>query len=284
MWSREAGSHRTSIKWSTPISSVDQAPGVGAKASSVNATADRAVEMLLCFSAARPVWTLAELAERLAMPRSTAYRYAATLRSSGFLVEDHGHLSIGPKVVELARTARMNMSVIPVATPHVKALHARFGETVSVHQRIGHEIVALDVIQCSHPLRLTFVQQNDMLPWPATANGKVFLAMATADEADALLRAMTPVRFTPRTLANKRAMRAEMARIRAQGFSVSDEERYEGLRGVAAPIPAPDGGAFALSLGAPTFRMDDARLAEAISAVVGTAKAIVADLQEARGA
>jgi DNA-binding IclR family transcriptional regulator len=239
--------------------------------------------MLLCFSEARPVWTLAELAEQLGMPRSTAYRYANTLRSSGFLVEDGGRLSVGPRVVELARTAQSKSAVAKVGAPHLRALHASFGETVSLHQRRGHEILTLEVIECSHPLRMSFVQQNDMLPWPATANGKLLLAYAESEECRTLLQAMTPVQYTPQTIRSRRAMQAELARIREDGYALSSEERYEGLRGIAAPVIDRNGEAFALSLGAPTFRMGDANLQKVITALVQSAAAITSDLKGAHG-
>jgi DNA-binding IclR family transcriptional regulator len=247
--------------------------------SGANATADRAIEMLLCFSETRPVWTLGELAEHLGMPRSTAYRYANTLRSSGLLVEDSGRLGIGPRVVELARTAPTKSAAAQAAIAHLRALHARFGETVSLHQRRGHEILTLDIIECTHPLRMIFVQQNDMLPWPATANGKLFLAFAQAEECQALLEVMSPVRYTQWTIRSRRAMQTELVHIREQGYAVSSEERYEGLRGIAAPVIDPSGQTFAVSLGAPTFRMGDATLRKAIAAVVQTAGAITRDLQ-----
>jgi DNA-binding IclR family transcriptional regulator len=126
---------------------------------------------------------------------------------------------------------------------------------------------------------MIFLQQNDMLPWPATANGKVFLAYAEPGECRTLLAAMSPVRYTPQTIRSRRAMQAELTHIRENGYAVSSEERYEGLRGIAAPVIDPAGQILAVSLGAPTFRMGDAKLQKAIAAVMQTAGAITRDLQ-----
>jgi DNA-binding IclR family transcriptional regulator len=250
--------------------------------SGANVTADRAIAMLLCFTEARPIWTLADLAEHLGMPRSTAYRYVNTLRSSGFLIEDVGGLGIGPRVIELARIAQTKSAVAMAAASYLRALHAGFGETVSLHQRRGHEILTLEVIECSHPLRMSFAQQNDILPWPATANGKLLLAYCEPEECKALLQSMTPVQYTSRTIPSRRAMQAELARIRQDGYAVSSEERYEGLRGVAAPVIDAKGQTFALSLGAPIFRMTDANLQKVVAALVQSAGAITSDLKGTR--
>ena len=43
-------------------------------------------------------------------------------------------------------------------------------------------------------------------------------------------------RLTTRTVTTPKALRAELARVRAQGWAVVDQELEEGLRAVAAPI------------------------------------------------
>ncbi len=51
--------------------------------------------------------TAAEVAQRLNVARSTAYRYIQSLVSLGFLEDDKdGGFRIGRRVLELARTAR----------------------------------------------------------------------------------------------------------------------------------------------------------------------------------
>lgn len=58
------------------------------KGVSANSTADRAIEILLAFDAAHPVWTPTALAQHLEMPRSTIYRYFNSLKHYGLIVED----------------------------------------------------------------------------------------------------------------------------------------------------------------------------------------------------
>jgi IclR family pca regulon transcriptional regulator len=43
-------------------------------------------------------------------------------------------------------------------------------------------------------------------------------------------------RITPRTVASEPALRAELTKVRTQGFALVDQELEEGLRAVAAPI------------------------------------------------
>jgi predicted transcriptional regulator len=60
----------------------------GTKTSSANSTADRAIDILLLFTEERPTWLMAEIAAHFDMPRSTIYRYLASLRSYALIVED----------------------------------------------------------------------------------------------------------------------------------------------------------------------------------------------------
>src|SRR5258707_4164095 len=78
-----------------------------AESSQTNATALRAIEILLLFNADKPVWTSNEIADRLDMPRSTAYRYLASLRETGMIESNEGsQYSLGSRILALARVAR----------------------------------------------------------------------------------------------------------------------------------------------------------------------------------
>ena len=68
------------------------------------------------------------------------------------------------------------------------------------------------------------------------------------------------------------ALEAEIARTRAQGYAVDDEEFAPGIRCVARPIYDPEGRMIAaLGVSGPSVRVDDARLAELGRLVVSVA-------------
>ena len=45
-----------------------------------------------------------------------------------------------------------------------------------------------------------------------------------------------PERHTPKTIVQKRALRAEIERVRERGFAIVDEELELGLRSIAVPV------------------------------------------------
>jgi IclR family transcriptional regulator, pca regulon regulatory protein len=64
----------------------------------------------------------------------------------------------------------------------------------------------------------------------------VLLAGLSEADLDAYLSKVDIEKLTPRTVGSITALRAELTRVRAQGFALVDQELEEGLRAVAAPI------------------------------------------------
>ena len=244
------------------------------KSGAVNSTADRAIDILLLFSEERPRWTLQEIAAHFGMPRTTSYRYINSLRAYALIVEDEkGGYRLGPRIFPLARIARAGISILNVAAPALEALNATFGEAVTFYERVDQEVIALTRLECRHRVRLTYIR-GQLLPWPATASSKVLLANAALDEQQALLRLMEPVRYTRKTVASLKALRQVLERIRRQGYAYSDEERDQGVRGIAAPVFAGRRARYCISLSGPTFRLTDAKLPEMFAAVKNAAMSL----------
>jgi DNA-binding IclR family transcriptional regulator len=105
--------------------------------------------------------------------------------------------------------------------------------------------------------------------------GKLLLARRLPDDdavRDWLLeRELTP--RTPRTIVDPEAFVAELARTRARGYAVDDQENELGINCVAVParVPAPAGVDGAVSISALAYRLplvDLERQVDEIAAVV----------------
>ena len=166
------------------------------KTSSANSTADRAIDILLLFTEERPTWLMAEIAAHFDMPRSTIYRYLASLRSYALIIEDDsGGYRLGPKIFPLAQAARAGTSILKVAQPYLDKLNREFGEAVTLYERVGHESIPLLRLESRHSVKMIY-SRGQMLPWPAAASSKVLLAFAPPGDQEAILRLLVPVRFT----------------------------------------------------------------------------------------
>ena len=114
----------------------------------------------------------------------------------------------------------------------------------------------------------------------ATANGKAFLAtMGDAAALAAAVRAgLGRVRPTARTIATRTGFAAELARVRAAGYAVADEEAEPGVTAIAVAIRRTE---TALALGTvsvagPSVRLQPSRRPEIAAALADTARALAA--------
>jgi len=243
-----------------------------------NSTAERAIDILLLFSDDKPSWTANEIATHFGMPKSTVYRYVNSLRSYALIDEDgQGAFRLGPRIFPLARTAKAGMSIVQVALPHMKDLAQRFGEMVVLQQRVGYDILPLERIQPPQRVSLQSTRSH-LLPWPATSSAKMLLAFAPPAEQEEILRMLHPTHYTGRTLQSKAALKVALEQIKRTGYAVTDEERDEGVWGVAAPVFQGGQANYGIAIAAPKFRKTAQRMAAVTEAVVAAAAAVTQDL------
>ena len=71
--------------------------------------------------------------------------------------------------------------------------------------------------------------------------GRVLLATLAPDDARARLHGADRRKLTPHTLTDVEALLAEISRVRAQGYSIIDQELELGLLSIAVPVYGADG-------------------------------------------
>jgi DNA-binding IclR family transcriptional regulator len=89
------------------------------------------------------------------------------------------------------------------------------------------------------------------------------------------IMAATHERRTPRTLTDANALREELAKVRARGYAIDDEEYEVGVRSIAAPVRDDTGSSVAaVGVTGPAQRLTRNRLAIIGRHVDAAAKAI----------
>lgn len=244
-----------------------------------NSTADRALDILLLYSAEKSVWTGSEIATALGVARSTGYRYLQSLIGSGFLEETTGGARLGPRIFELARTARAGLGLSDVSLPVMRSLAAQLNETVLLTRRSGRSVVCLELAEARQMVRLSY-DRGQILPINAGASAEVLLAWADPNEVTAILEDGPLERFTPKTLTDPGELRERLASIRQRGVAISRGELDEHILGVAAPIRNSAGMVCAaISVAALAVRVPRAELKDIESAVRQAGKAITRQLE-----
>ena len=214
-----------------------------------------------------------DVAAELGVHKSTAFRLVATLEAHRLVEQtaDRGKYRLGVGVLRLAGATAARLDVVQEARPLCRQLAATTGETVNITVLSESSALYLDQVAGSSALQPhNWVGQH--IPLHATSNGKVLLSGLDTSALDRLLPTLPS--YTPRTITRKSELRAELNRVREQGYAVAVDELEIGLSAVAAPIRNAGGEVVAsMSVSGPTFRLSErigeiaARLTESATEV-----------------
>ena len=238
-------------------------------------TLEKCVNILSLFTPATPTLTVYDIAERLNLPKSTAYRYLSALKHHKLLQEDTtpGSYRLGHKVIELARSALV-ASLEEIARPFMERLSRQTGETIVLAGLRHHEGVCLEKVEGRHALRVTH-ERGAAFPLHAGATGKVLMAHLGQDEKQAIVNDVGLPQFSETTITDQRQLESRLAQIEEQGFAESDGETIVGSYSVAAPIFGRTGRIVAsLSVSAPRQRIDKTTRETMIALIVEAAQQI----------
>jgi len=230
----------------------------------VIASALRTLEVLRAFARPPHRFGLADVTVLLGLERNQAYRSLKTLEAAGFLVAtDDARYELGAAAARLSGAAMRfhSASVIDVAGPVLDRVSAETRETVHLFVRRGDRAVCVDRRESPQSVRLMSILGRS-LPLHAGAVPKAMLAHLPDDEREAVLADLDDLpSFTERTFRERDALAVELEAIRARGHAISDEDFDASARGVGAAIFDADGDVVAgISVGGPSFRIDDATL------------------------
>jgi IclR family transcriptional regulator, acetate operon repressor len=224
--------------------------------------------------------TLADLAKAADLPKSTVVRLLPPLVGEGLLAYAGARYRLGPSTASYGGRYLEGLDVRTAARGPLERLAAGSGETAHLVLLDGTEVVYVDKVESSSPVRM-YSRIGIRRPLYCTAVGKALLERHEDDLLPAVV-ADGLQRLTPHTLVTEQALREDLARIRRRGYALDDGENEPGIRCVAAAVTGSSGTAFAaLSVSGPAGRVTKARSAE-LGALVRTAAAEVSSAFGAR--
>jgi len=241
---------------------------------------ERGLAVIRAFNAEHPELTLSEVARICDLTRATARRFLLTLVDLGYVRTDGRRFALTPRVLELGYAYLSSVSLPEIAEPHLEKLVAQVHESSSICVLDGNDVVYLCRVPTSRIMTVS-INVGTRLPAFATSVGRVLLAHLPESELAARLDRSPFPAFTRKTITDPAALRAELARVRAQGYAIVDQELEDGLRSVAAPIHDRAGtviAAISVSIHACRASVDDIRR-EILPHLLATAATIEDDLR-----
>lgn len=216
------------------------------------AAVNRALTLLAAFSAEQPQMTLAQLAQRTGLYKSTILRLAESLESFGYLRRSgDGIYSVGAAPLRLAALYRSNLHPAEAVLPVLRELVAATRESASFYVTAGDRRLCAYRVDSPRTVR-DHVHEGELLPLRQGAGGVILLAFSGA-----------------------RGARYEQARLDL--FALTRGERDPDTAAIAAPVFGPGGQLEgALSISGPIHRFTDKTAAAMRAPLLAQARRLTA--------
>lgn len=204
------------------------------RASAAGNAAEKTIRLLEAAAAPGGPHPLGEIAGSAGVPKASAHRILRTLVANGFLANDGGRYPLGPRMRTLAASVTAAQADSRI-DDLLADLSLRTGQTVHLALRTGntatytHKVDSADAVQMASRVGMR-------LPLHTIAIGKCVLAGLTEPELAAIITETGLPARTGASRTSSAVLHAELARVRAAGFAVDDEENETNIRCVAAGV------------------------------------------------
>jgi len=195
----------------------------------------RGLEVIRSFSASAPQQTLSEVAAQTGLTRAGARRILLTLQTLGYVESDGRLFRLTPRILDLGFAYLSSMPIWDLAEPVMEELVEQVRESCSASVLDGTDIVYVLRVP-THKIMRTNLGVGSRLPASCTSSGRVLLAALPDDELMQRLQACPRVRHTELTITDIPTLLERIRQVRAQGWSLVNQELEEGLISLAAPL------------------------------------------------
>ena len=195
----------------------------------------RGLAVVQAFQERKRHLTIAQISHRTEIPRAAVRRCLHTLIKLGYATTDGRTYSLLPKVLTLGHAYLSSTPLAVSAQPYLDRMSEQLHEACNMATLEGDDILYIARSATTQRLISVDLSVGGRLPAYCTSMGRVMLAALPEAQARDILAAELPAR-TSHTLTDAAAILQELARVRAQGYAVIDQEVELGLRSIAVPV------------------------------------------------
>ncbi|SNT53334.1 IclR family transcriptional regulator [Rhodococcoides kyotonense] len=204
--------------------------------------------------------SVTDLATHLDLPKTTTHRVLTTLADLGWVRSDGGRYplwSITAKAANVGSKVVREKDLRAVVLDEMRALAEATGETIHYSIPDRAHVVLIERTEGSNPVQ-TSATIGTRYPIHATAAGQAILATYSDAECRALVGGEELTPYTEFSITTATDLLAELARVRARGYSCVDRARHVDVSAVGAVVLDHTGVAVgALSISMPAHRVDE---------------------------
>lgn len=220
---------------------------------------------------------LARLSEELEIPKTTIFRIIKTLEEINVVKQmPNSDYGLDYRLSAYAKGAAKDNKLVEIATPFMNQLRDNFSETVNLGILNDNQVVIIQTVEGEfYQLQTTLVPVS---PLYCSGMGKLFLSEFDEDALEDYFEDR-PKR-TVNTIVDSSDFLDNVKQIKAQGYSVDEEEYEYGLSCYAVPIYGKDGSIIcAISVSGPTSRLFHKGIDSLVTELKEKGKALEKELQ-----
>jgi IclR family pca regulon transcriptional regulator len=189
--------------------------------------------------------SVAELIASTGLERTTVQRVLRTLHAEGYVERTgRGEYGVAPRAYVLGVMLSTANHLALAAEPVLRRLQRATGETVHAGVLEGTDIVSIAHFPANRLLAFNF-GVGTRIPAYSSSLGRAILANLPPERALGVLQQSDRRARTRKTLTAVKDLRAELDRVRDQGYCEVTDEVEIGVSSVAAPVLGPRGDALA---------------------------------------
>lgn len=200
-------------------------------------TADNALRLLLYLGESGQPRSLAEIAQAMDLAKSVTHSLLVTMKLRGFVTQnpDTRQYGLGLQLVTLGQAASRRLDLRNVAHPLMAELAVLTGESVYLMVPGRNHCVLLDRADPPNPIKVT-MEVGQEGRFHAGSSNKAVLAYLPDAEIDRIIREVGLPALAEATPTDQATLREQIGEIRRLGYSYTEQESFEGIAGIAAPI------------------------------------------------
>ena len=196
---------------------------------------ERGLAVIKSFGEGRSEQTIAEVAARIGVDRSTARRFLLTLVKLGYVEQDGRDFRLSPQALQLGYAYLSSLPWWRSAQRELNRLRDRIGQNCAIGVLDEHQVVYVAYASAARfPVMNRSVGMQ--LPAMSTAIGRLLLAYLDEGRLLAILQSINLERLTPYTLTDRGVLLKSLHTIRVEDFAFVDQELELGLQSIGVPI------------------------------------------------
>lgn len=228
-----------------------------------NQSSDKLLRLLEIMTEQSEPLRLQDIARVTGMNSSTVLRFLTALQRRDYVAQDMdtGRYFLTFKICALAQNISTFFDIRNIAMPFMRNVSHLFSESCNLATENDMTVVYIAVANVPGNTLMSTQRIGNVAPMHCTGVGKLFLTDYSPTELDRLVAIKKLPGFTEYTITAPDVLRAELEKIRAQGYAFDNEECEVGARCIAVPIRDYTRKIKAgISVSGPAVRMTDAHI------------------------